>query len=224
MPGKPKYNPQTHPEMARDFCASQGGPEKDLAKHLNVSVDTITAWKKTHPEFRAALKEGKAQRPATYNPEYHPAKAYEFCSEFGFTDLKLAHLFDVKTATITNWKKEHPEFFASLKAGKDEFDSCDAEKSLLKRVRGFRYVETTREVSNAPDQKNGKGKLVITKKVTKQVPPDPTSLIFFLKNRQPARWRDKREVEVDGNVTIEVVNFGDGKGVTPSANTDQDSS
>ena len=28
-------------------------------------------------------------------------------------------------------------------------------------------------------------------------PPDPTSMIFWLKNRQPDKWRDKRETGDD---------------------------
>ena len=31
-------------------------------------------------------------------------------------------------------------------------------------------------------------------KTTKHYPPDPTSMIFYLKNRRPDRWRDKQEL------------------------------
>ncbi len=37
---------------------------------------------------------------------------------------------------------------------------------------------------------------------TKHYPPDATSAIFWLKNRQPAKWRDKTEhgfTDKDGN-------------------------
>jgi len=41
----------------------------------------------------------------------------------------------------------------------------------------------------------------------KQYPPDPTSAIFWLKNRQPKIWRDKQEEETtpDQNITINLV-------------------
>lgn len=39
------------------------------------------------------------------------------------------------------------------------------------------------------------GELVVTKEVTKEVIPDTTAQIFWLKNRKPEDWRDKREVE-----------------------------
>ena len=42
---------------------------------------------------------------------------------------------------------------------------------------------------------------------TKHVQPDTTAAIFWLKNRQPARWRDKQEIEHGGSVHQEVSNL-----------------
>lgn len=33
---------------------------------------------------------------------------------------------------------------------------------------------------------------------------DVTAMIFWLKNRKPAEWRDKRDVQVEGNMTFSV--------------------
>ena len=38
---------------------------------------------------------------------------------------------------------------------------------------------------------------VETKRVRKQVVPDTTAQIFWLKNRKPEEWRDKREIIKD---------------------------
>ncbi len=140
----------------------------------------------------------KRGRPTKYKDEFAEI-AFIFCSENGFTDKKLALAFDTTEQTINVWKKAHPEFFESIKAGKDEFDSDNAEKSLLKRVKGFKHTEVTKE----PDDN---GILKVTKKVTKTVAPDPTSMIFWLKNRRPARWRDKQEhtIGTDKNLNLEV--------------------
>ena len=40
-------------------------------------------------------------------------------------------------------------------------------------------------------------------------PPDSTAMIFWLKNRQPKRWRDKKEVDGNINVKKTSVSFGD---------------
>lgn len=37
---------------------------------------------------------------------------------------------------------------------------------------------------------DGSGRLVVTKVVTKEVQPDTTAQIFWLKNRKPDQWRD----------------------------------
>lgn len=42
--------------------------------------------------------------------------------------------------------------------------------------------------------------LVVTKEVTKEVQPDVTAQIFWLKNRKPEEWRDKREVGLSGKI------------------------
>lgn len=46
------------------------------------------------------------------------------------------------------------------------------------------------------------GQLVITKVVTKMVAPDTTAQIFWLKNRKPDEYRDKREVEHSGGMAV----------------------
>ncbi|HAP5627934.1 TPA: helix-turn-helix domain-containing protein, partial [Enterococcus faecalis] len=38
--------------------------------------------------------------------------------------------------------------------------------------------------------------------VTKQVAPNPTAAIFWLKNRKPDEWRDRKETEVSGSLNI----------------------
>jgi hypothetical protein len=41
---------------------------------------------------------------------------------------------------------------------------------------------------------------IITTKLTKHYPPDTTAAIFWLKNRQPGKWRDK--TIVDNNINL----------------------
>jgi len=42
--------------------------------------------------------------------------------------------------------------------------------------------------------------LVVTKEVVKEVQPDVTAQIFWLKNRKPDVWRDKRDFELSGEL------------------------
>ena len=133
--------------------------------------------------------------------KYHASYARQAevaCREGGFTDVKLAKLFDVSRATINLWKKAHSEFIDSIKKGKDDFDSMKVENSLLKRALGYKFIEVTREPGG--DKETGKIKMQVTKQVTKHVSPDTTAQIFFLKNRQPGRWRDVKDIKHSGEV------------------------
>lgn len=118
----------------------------------------------------------------------------------GLTDKQVAEVIGVTEQTITNWKKAYPDFFASLKEAK-AFADKEVEASLYKRACGYMsQAEVTKEFMTDED-----GNLIqVTKVVEKQksVAPDPTSMIFWLKNRQPEKWREKQEVELSGDLNV----------------------
>nr|DAJ45551.1 MAG TPA: terminase small subunit [Caudoviricetes sp.] len=98
----------------------------------------------------------------------------------GLIDEQIAHNMGITTKTLYEWKNKYGEISEALKKGKEVIDR-QVENALLKRALGYAYDETTYE--------NG----VETKRVTKEVAPDTTAQIFWLKNRKPAEWRDKIE-------------------------------
>lgn len=106
----------------------------------------------------------------------------------GLTDEQIAHNLGIAVSTLYVYKAEHEEFSEALKRGKEVVD-YEVENALLKRALGYSYEEITYEA----------GKLVKT--VTKQVAPDVTAQIYWLKNRKPDKWRDKpndiEELEID---------------------------
>jgi hypothetical protein len=132
-------------------------------------------------------KRGRGQ-PTAYKPEY-AAMATKFCL-LGADDEDLARMFDVSVATINNWKHAHPEFLESIKEGKDIADAEVAAK-LYHRARGYSH----QAVKIVADAKTGMEHIV---PYTEHYPPDTAAGIFWLKNRQRAKWRDKVEQEVTG--------------------------
>lgn len=102
----------------------------------------------------------------------------------GLTDAQIASNMGITTSTLYDWKKKYSDISESLKRGKEVVD-IQVENALLKRALGYEYTETATTVS----EKDGK-KVTIT---VKQVVPDTTAQIFWLKNRKPDQWRDKRE-------------------------------
>ena len=102
----------------------------------------------------------------------------------GATDNDIAEAFDVTPQTVSNWKKQKPEFFESLMDWKLEADTR-IEKSLFQRAEGYTHKETKVASVN--------GKITDQIDVDRHYPPDATSMIFWLKNRKPQQWRDRPE-------------------------------
>lgn len=73
-----------------------------------------------------------AGRPTKYNPDTYPEKAFKLAL-LGLTDAEMAVSFDVTEQTFNNWKRAHPEFFESLKSGREDADAKVA-GSLYKRA------------------------------------------------------------------------------------------
>ncbi len=132
-------------------------------------------------------------RPTKYNKNYHPLLA-EYMARAGMTDVQIADKLGITKKTFYNWRTRHKEFLHSLKAGKNTPDD-QVESALLKRALGYSHEED--KIFNA----NGKALVVPT---IKHYPPDPTSMIFWLKNRRPETWRDKHEVHQTSDV-IDIV-------------------
>ena len=99
----------------------------------------------------------------------------------GLTDEQIAKNIGINRTTLYDWKKKETNIADALKNGKEVID-FEVENALLKRALGYEYEEETYE--------NG----ILTKKVKKQVAPDTTAQIFWLKNRKKEQWREKVEV------------------------------
>jgi hypothetical protein len=133
---------------------------------------------------KATKKKHAGGRPTKYKKEF-VEQAYKLCA-LGATDIEVADFFKVCEDTVNNWKHEHDEFFVSIKKGKDKFDSEKIEGALKHRALGYDHPEVKINVVDHA---------IVKTAVTKHYPPETTALIFWLKNRNPERWRDKQEID-----------------------------
>lgn len=140
---------------------------------------------------------GELGRPTKYKEEYND-QAYKLCL-LGHTDAELGEFFEVSETTINNWKNEYPDFLESIKKGKQIADG-NVVASLYNRAIGYQAPDL--------DIKMYEGEIIETP-YTKHYPPDATSAIFWLKNRQPKKWRDKQVTEHEGEITIETKSMED---------------
>jgi hypothetical protein len=138
-------------------------------------------------------------RPTAYRAAY-AKQAKKLCT-LGATDVDLAEFFEVSLSTILNWKAQHAGFLRALKPGKDVADDR-VERSLYQKAIGYTFDSVkifmpagASEPVYAPHREH--------------VPPDTTAAIFWLKNRRKVEWRDRHEVAIEANVTIQAVRFAD---------------
>ena len=106
----------------------------------------------------------------------------------GLTDEQIAHNMGIRRSTLYEWRKKFTSISDTLKKSKEVADRA-VENSLYKRATGYFEVVEKRE-------KREHGVVVESVIITKQIPPDVTAVIFWLKNRKPDVWRDKTETAI----------------------------
>lgn len=102
----------------------------------------------------------------------------------GGTQPDLAEAFSVDIRTIANWLTDGAEFFQAVKLARGNLDDC-VERSLFERAMGFEHDEEKIFCSEGDIVRAG---------TRKKYAPDTVAAIFWLKNRRPERWRDRREI------------------------------
>jgi hypothetical protein len=139
-------------------------------------------------------------RPTAYRTAH--CKVAKAMAKLGATDREVAEALGVSEKTLNTWKHKHPKFLQSLKIGKGPANKR-VEVSLYKRATGYSFdSEEIVPYDHVIEHKDAEGKTVRLERekrvlrvpIVKHVPPDPTSIIYWSKNRDPERWRDKRDL------------------------------
>lgn len=116
----------------------------------------------------------------------------------GLTEQQIAKNLGVAYSTFRDYKSKYPALSAVLKKGREVID-FEVEGALIKRALGYSYIEETKEL--VEDEMTGSAELKVVKTVTKQVAPDVTAQIFWLKNRKPEEWKnDPHKVKIDREI------------------------
>jgi len=120
----------------------------------------------------------------------------------GYTNKEMANLIGCAESTFYKLMEDDPIFSESLKISKDLADSLVID-SLFKKATG--KISTKEVVSGiCPNTGN-----IIESTRVKEIAPDTTSMIFWLKNRRPDQWREKQVIEhQDATIKIDVDDSG----------------
>lgn len=101
----------------------------------------------------------------------------------GLFEGDICKRIGINQKTLGTWKAKYPEIAEALLTLKYV---CDEEvtNALFSRARGMTYKEVTKELVE--------GQLLVTKEVSKFVPPDVTACLAWLNNKRGDIWRAKQ--------------------------------
>lgn len=146
-------------------------------------------------------KEKKKKNPGGRPPEYPrwlTPKGLGMIVKWGKEGLineEIAARMGINVGTLYDWKKKFPKIDKALKEGKDRAD-MEVEQALYKASMGYWVTE---EKTYAKTDETGK--VSKYKETTKKwIPANSTSQIFWLKNRKPEDWRDRKETKLEGSL------------------------
>jgi transposase-like protein len=106
---------------------------------------------------------------------------------------------NIHRKTLWLWRKEDPRVNKLIIEALDNAIQV-VEDALFRRACGYRYEEVTKEREESTSEKR------TVKVVVKEVAPDSTACMFFLMNRAPERWADKRALVNNTNIIKNIVN------------------
>lgn len=143
----------------------------------------------------------------------------------GLTDEQIAKNIGISRSTLNAWKERYSDISDTLKRGKEVVDR-KVENALLKRALGYTYnedkyicvpmdpveyseklaeymnrykldhPETTDDELMLARESFPKVKQVLAERKVKEVVPDTTAQIFWLKNRKRETWADRQNIEL----------------------------
>lgn len=112
--------------------------------------------------------------------------------ELGASNKQLADALGISTSTLYDWQCTYPDFARAMKVGKDLPDELVV-RGLFHRARGYQQVVEKVFCSEG---------VIVRATVIEEVAADPRSAEYWLNNRRPGEWKDKRFTEHSGGVTL----------------------
>lgn len=113
--------------------------------------------------------------------------------EEGKTLAQVAEIIGVSIPTIYNWFGQHKDLLYAVRQARQIADEL-VEAALFSRAQGYSHPE-----EKVFCTKDGE---IITHDTQRHHPPDTQAAMFWLRNRQPEKWREKVEgTEVNVNLS-----------------------
>jgi len=127
------------------------------------------------------MKRTSGKKIKSLSPELRIESVLQALGSLGLTNEEMAGVFGLSPSLFSTFLNDNPALYDLLQDAKEQ-PNRRVEASLYRRALGYQ----TREVVKA------EGKPI---RVTiKDMAPDVIAAIFWLKNRDPKRWRDTLDV------------------------------
>jgi len=126
---------------------------------------------------KRATKKGRVCKKSGPPLKHLNSTRVEKIASLGGTNEQIAQALDISEGTLFNIRKRDKAIDDAIKSGKDKADFLVV-AALYQKAIGYQYT-------------TGKGQY----RKTVKIPGDTTAMIFWLKNRQPEKWREKMQVE-----------------------------
>ena len=135
-----------------------------------------------------------------------------WCKE-GISQEAIARNLGIANSTFQSYKVKFPEFAEALKKGKDLAD-IQVTNALFQSAVGYEveeehteYIEGSKsgKAGMMPNASNHHNKKVTT--IKKKIPGNVTAQIFWLKNRRPDLWQDRKELDAHISESLELEKF-----------------
>ena len=185
---------------------------KDISAELAKAKDRATI-RKLRRDLQAAKEEKKAM---LFNEDFfnkrrgrkplfrdHMFKEGRKLASLGLTVERLADFWQIDPATLWRWTKKNPSFCKTIKEAREAADAKVTE-SLFNRACGYQFEEKTFEStlvivrpSKDGEPPTYEAKEYLKKRVVKEVAPDAVACMFWLMNRQPEFWKDRKHHSIE---------------------------
>lgn len=110
----------------------------------------------------------------------------------GATQQEIAEKLGVTEYTLCRYKGKYEQLKQAIDAPKGYVDDL-VEAALYKRCIGYDYEEVTRWQTIGRN-----GELIwLERRATRHLPPDPSSVQFWLTNRRPQEWKRMPESKAE---------------------------
>ena len=116
----------------------------------------------------------------------------------GLTMKQVASNLGITTETLYQWKKRYSDFSDAIKKNREVAD-IEVENALNKSARGYEYIEEVPfklKRVRYEDRKRIEEEYIETVKINKHMPAVPMAQMYWLNNRRPEKWRNKRSYEL----------------------------